>query len=468
MISKQMNRIPTTVKNKELVEKRRNQIVLAAIKLFSQKGYHKATLRELAEEAGLSYGNVYDYVGSKEDIFSLIHDYAANLTVQALQDSIANVTDPVEKLRRIVRAEFKLMDQFADAILLIYQESHILSKPFLYKLLQKERQHVELLEKAIEESIDKGQLRKCNIRLTANFIKSMIDAWVIKRWDLRGFVNRLEAEQSIMDLVFNGLLAEPGSGTGHNHKPQPSLYQSSCSLRGHTALLVNTGTPIGTEICNSLQSCGVKIAIHCEPYTPTRENPVGCELGSEVTFYSTSDYGSMNAELYRQIERDLGQVDIFIHDLGSGVLDLNVSTGGDAGRRLDANLRVAEEIAAVFQKDTSRKTPHRIIFIAPWGWDRYLDEIHFEIAKAGATALTHSLAKRVSKRGMNVNCVVPGFIKSTRPSNLEKQLGAEVQKMIPSGFMGDISDVVETIFYLSGDAAKYVTGQILNVSGGLA
>ena len=61
--------IPTTVKNKDLVEKRRRQIVLAAIKLFSKKGFHKTTLKELAEEAGLSHGNVYDYVGSKEDIF---------------------------------------------------------------------------------------------------------------------------------------------------------------------------------------------------------------------------------------------------------------------------------------------------------------------------------------------------------------------------------------------------------------
>ena len=90
-IGKIMSRnIPTTVKNKELVEKHREQIILAAIKLFSQKGFHKTTLRELSEEAGLSYGNIYDYVGSKEDIFSLIHDYSANLTMKALRESIEN------------------------------------------------------------------------------------------------------------------------------------------------------------------------------------------------------------------------------------------------------------------------------------------------------------------------------------------------------------------------------------------
>ena len=111
-----MTKIPTTIKNKDLVEKRRTQIILAANKLFSQKGFHKATLRNLADETGLSYGNIYDYIGSKEDIFSLIHDYAAKLAMGALRESIKNVTDPIEKLRRIVRAEFNLIDQMSDAM----------------------------------------------------------------------------------------------------------------------------------------------------------------------------------------------------------------------------------------------------------------------------------------------------------------------------------------------------------------
>ena len=67
--------IPTKVKNKKLVEKRREQIVLAAIKLFAQKGFHKTSLRDLAEEAGISHGNFYDYIGTKQDIFFLIHEF---------------------------------------------------------------------------------------------------------------------------------------------------------------------------------------------------------------------------------------------------------------------------------------------------------------------------------------------------------------------------------------------------------
>ena len=64
-----MTNIPATVKNKRLVQKQREQIILATLKLFSEKGFFKTTMHELAEESGLTYRNIYDYVGSKEDIF---------------------------------------------------------------------------------------------------------------------------------------------------------------------------------------------------------------------------------------------------------------------------------------------------------------------------------------------------------------------------------------------------------------
>ena len=103
--------VPTTVKNEELVRTRREQIIRAAIKLFAEKGFHKTTLRELADEAGISHGNIYDYVGSKEDIFFLLHEFMADLADAGLLKSMEEVDNPLEKLRRMVRSEFNLMYQ---------------------------------------------------------------------------------------------------------------------------------------------------------------------------------------------------------------------------------------------------------------------------------------------------------------------------------------------------------------------
>jgi len=76
-------------------------------------------LRELSDEAGISHGNIYDYVGTKEDIFFLLHEFVDKLATDALHRSIENIDDPFEKLRRMVRSEFNLMYQWADAILII-------------------------------------------------------------------------------------------------------------------------------------------------------------------------------------------------------------------------------------------------------------------------------------------------------------------------------------------------------------
>ena len=107
-----MSEIPTTIKNKKLVQKRREQIVLAAIELFSQKGFHQTTLRDLSERSSISYGNIYDYVGSKQDIFYLIHEYLCDIAFCRLTELLNSVRDPMERLRRMIRAEFKLMDEW--------------------------------------------------------------------------------------------------------------------------------------------------------------------------------------------------------------------------------------------------------------------------------------------------------------------------------------------------------------------
>ncbi len=463
-----MTDIPTTVKNKQLVEKRREQIVRAGIKLFSQRGFHGTSLRELAEEARLSYGNIYDYVGSKEDIFSLIHDFAANLVMAALRSAIENITDPIEKLRRIVRAEFNVMDQWADAILLIYQESHILSKPYLHKLLGKEREHLELVEEAIAEAKGAGRIRPCNVRLTANFIKSMIDAWVIKRWDLRGHANRLEVEQAILDLIFNGLLiADHASGSvgrkGHN-----SERELIGGWEGQTVFVANGGTPLGSAICTSFLSRGATVAVYSDAADLNRAKRFVFDGQLEKASSFTSEtYGPMSFELFEKIESEIGPVDLYVHDLGAGTVKEADEGWENLGERLVANLRTAEEVAAKLEAEVSRHLPSQIIYLAPWGWDQFAAPLCFETVRAGAVALTKAMAAALAGRGVNVNCVVPGFIGTSRPSEIEKRYREEIEQRIPAGRLGQISDVTEPVAFLASPGAKYITGQVIVVGGGL-
>lgn len=426
-----MVEIPTTVKNKELVELRRRQIVLAAIKLFSRNGFHKTTLKELAEEAGLSYGNIYDYVGSKEDIFFLIHDFLAGSAMEILNRSIEDIQDPIEKLRRMVRGEFNLMDQWADALLLIYQESHILGDNFLKQLLTKERAHLEKFEQVLIEAIQAGRIRKCNVRLVSNLIKSMIDTWTIKRWDLRGHAIRLEAEQTMLDLFIHGLIIREDRGLAVS----PLL---ASPLQGKTALVANSGTIIGKGVCEVLRKAGAAVIAG----------------GDEI------DLADM--------ENRCGPLDIYVHDVGMGTIALPDSgkAASSAADRLGFNFQAAQRLSRPLAERMKERRNGHIVFIAPWRWDRHVDSIVFETVKAGLCALCRAMAEETASYAMNVNCLIPGYIRAERPTRIEKDLKDDVTATIPAGRTGDVADITESVMFLITDASKYLTGQILNVSGG--
>lgn len=351
-----MYKIPTTIKSKELVEKRREQIVLAAIKLFAKKGFHKATLRELSDEAGISHGNIYDYVGTKEDIFFLLHEYMDKLATDALHRSIENIDDPLKKLRRMVRSEFNLMYQWADAILLIYQECHILNKPPLKRLLKRESEHVRLYEIVLQECIKKGLLLDCNTKAVANLIKVMVDAWVLKRWDLRKQVTQLEMEKSILDLVFHGLINGKGSKSRH--------LEDMGSLEGKVILAVNAGTVLGKATSSFLLSKGAKLAIHTDGVKADMVFPVSIRERSEnVRVYSAKDDGQMTPHLFNQIVGDFGPIDIVIQDLGIGNIETTASNRNmpSASKKLEANFSCAQDLSSSFEAEMTKRGSGKIL-----------------------------------------------------------------------------------------------------------
>jgi 3-oxoacyl-[acyl-carrier protein] reductase len=452
--------VPTTVKNPELVEKRREQIVLAAIKLFSQKGFHKTTLRDLAEESGLSQGNIYDYVGTKEDIFFLIHQFAAGSAMAAIKKSIEDIRDPMEKFRRMIRAEFNTMDRLADAIMLIYQEGHILDKPFLRNLLRKERGHLELFEAVIEECQARGLLRDCNPRVISNLVKSMVDAWVLKRWDLRGYATALEMEETILNLLFKASLVQ---------EPNGSSYRGNLGLlTGQSVLVINAGTFLGTAVLSFLASHGVRVVAHLNTVPRKREYPVVPADGKNVTYFAEKDKGPATPELFRKIEAEFGPMDICIHDMGIGNLKTTAKTDerAAAGRRLEENLANAQDLAPSLYEQMSKRSAGRIIYLAPWSWDKFANPIRYETVKGGTIALTKTLAKTAAQHQVNVNCILPGFIKTTRPSQIEKELANNLKEQIPARRLGEVTDLMDAVLFFAGDASKYVTGQVLGCTGG--
>ncbi|MCF8079155.1 MAG: SDR family oxidoreductase [Desulfobacterales bacterium] len=451
--------VPTTVKNEELVRRRREQIVLAAIKLFSKKGFHGTTLRELSEKAGLSHGNIYDYVGSKEDIFFLLHEYVVELVDVALNQSVEDVVDPVEKLRRMLRSEFNVMYEWADAILLIYQESHILKNtPLMKEFLRTEGEHIGKIERVLIECSESGVCQCANPRTVANLIKIMADSWVLKRWDLRDHVSQLEMEQSILSLALNGLLFQEGSC----RKVENDYF----SLHGKLALVINSTTLLGEAVCAHLLLKGCSV-VRCDAL-----DSQAYELGifaangrKEKVSFRFDIQDLVGSRIFETVKREAGPIDLLIHDLGLGSVSARGVKNSDEAVRWRENLRFAEEMACPIQQEAARNGRRKILYLAPWAWDRYFDPFQYETIKAGTISLTRIQSKKLASFKTNVNCIVPGFIGANRPTSIQNEM--EVTAEIPLGRLGEIADLIESVCFLLSDSAKYVTGQVLEVAGGL-
>lgn len=456
--------IPTRVKSDKLVAKRREQIVRAAIKLFSKKGFHETNLRELAEESGISHGNIYDYISSKQDIFFLIHEFIHNMAIDKIEKSTESIQDPLEKLRRMLRAEFDLMFEWSDAILLIYRETHILSKPLLKSLLERERTHVSKFEQVLSECIERGQIADINVRVVANLIKSMVEAWVVKRWDLRGHIDRIDMEKTIIDLAFSGLL------TANNLAQEESREVGD--LQGKSVLVLNGGSLLAKAISFSLLTRGAKLALQTnDGLGESREYPIPKpEKWQEARIYSSKNHGELTAKVFERIADDLGHIDIVVHELGINTQEPFSRSGREKSPsdELQDNFLCAQDLAGSIAKEMRKTRSGRLLYLAPWAWDKFLDPIRYQTVTAGAEVLTRAMAQEMSDVSVNVNCIVPGFIGGVRPLSIEKEMSSRATKEIPMGYLGEISDVLDAVWYLISDRSKYVTGQVLRVSGGMA
>ena len=94
-------------------------------------------------------------------------------------------------------------------------------------------------------------------------------------------------------------------------------------------------------------------------------------------------------------------------------------------------------------------------------------QANYVSSKGALEAFTRTVANEVAKRGITINCVAPGFIKTEIIDTIDPSTLDNMVKMIPVGHIGSVSDVANAVFFLTSEESSYITGQILHVNGGL-
>jgi AcrR family transcriptional regulator len=204
------NDIPTQVKNPDLVDKRRRQIVDASVRLFIAKGFHKTTTREIASASGISIGLLYEYVRTKEDVLFLVCD-AIHAEVEAgVSEALKRAEKGRDVLAEMIREYFLVCDEMSDHILLIYQETKTLPLHWRRKVLDTEVRLTGIFVRVLKDLIREGELAdmdKPMIDLMAHNITVLGHMWTFRRWFL-GRNYTIEEYISLQTEILLGRLAQ--------------------------------------------------------------------------------------------------------------------------------------------------------------------------------------------------------------------------------------------------------------------
>ncbi|WNF37258.1 TetR/AcrR family transcriptional regulator [Bacillaceae bacterium IKA-2] len=208
----QKKKVPSMVKDQQLIKKRREQMIKAAVNLFKQKGFHRTTTREIAKESGFSIGTLYEYIGSKEDILYLVCDSIYDEVSERLKKRLKNNIHGIEKLISAISALFHVIDDLQDEVLVMYQESKSLPKEALAYVLQKEMEMTSMIEQVICDCVEEGHIQLSNkeVEIAAHNILVQAHMWTFRRWAVQGKYTVDEYINIQSNLILKGLLKNSG------------------------------------------------------------------------------------------------------------------------------------------------------------------------------------------------------------------------------------------------------------------
>ena len=200
--------------DRALVDRRREHIGRCATRVFVKKGYERATVGEIAHACGMSKGNLYNYVGSKEDILYLGIDHGLSRlaeTVEGLRDRLSNVA-PADALREFMKTYYQLIDEDPDFTLFTYQETKNLDLKARRSVLEAAARDVAACEALLRRGVELGEFHIGNITLMAHDIVVYGHMWAVRRWFLRSQCMLEEYISEKTESILKAILVEaPGA-----------------------------------------------------------------------------------------------------------------------------------------------------------------------------------------------------------------------------------------------------------------
>ena len=243
------------------------------------------------------------------------------------------------------------------------------------------------------------------------------------------------------------------------------------NFEGKTVLITGATGGIGRSICKLFQKQGAQLAIVGRDINKLNDFKQKELPDGDVKVYAVDLSNENNiADLVEKVEADCGKIDVLVNNAGITQDNLSLKISSEAWHKvLDTNLTSSFLLSKAVLPCMLKHRFGRIInMTSVVGVIGNAGQTNYAASKAGLIGMSKSMALEIASRGITVNCLAPGFIKTPMTDILPEKAKEKLLDNIPMAKMGNPDDVANAAVFLASDEAGYITGQTIHVNGGMA
>ena len=244
-------------------------------------------------------------------------------------------------------------------------------------------------------------------------------------------------------------------------------------LSGKIAIVTGASRGIGEAVAKKLGKLGATVIVnYCgsfERAEKVKEDIV--KDGGDAKTYKcdVSDFAACET-FFKEVAEEYGKIDILVNNAGitrDGLL-MRMSEK-DFSDVVDTNLKGTFHCMRFASRQMMKQRSGCIVNMSSVvGVTGNAGQVNYAASKAGVIGMTKSAAKELASRNITVNAIAPGFIQTEMTEVLSDKVKEEIKKQIPLGEFGKTEDIAAAVAFLVSDDARYITGQVLHVDGGMA